>query len=102
MKGGSGSFSVKGGSRSFSDASSYVLETTDSDPFNSLLGKMTSEDEESSSSEDDSHASSAVNDEEEGEAYGADTEKENAIANNNLASPSTYLPFKSSNLIFKL
>jgi len=93
---------VKGGSGSFSDASSYVSETTDSDPFNSLLGKMASEDEQSSCSEDDSHASSAVDDEEEeGEAYDADdsAEKENANANNNLVSPLAHLPFKSSTLV---
>ena len=40
------------GSR-FSDASSDVSETTESDPFNSLLGKMLSEDEPSSSSEEE-------------------------------------------------
>jgi len=74
--------SVKAGS--MSDASSYFSETTDCDPFNSLLGKMTSEDEESSSSEE----------EKEGDMY---TEREEN--SDDAKSPSAHLPFKSTILV---
>jgi len=91
--------SVKAGG-SFSDASSYVSETTDCDPFNSLLGKMTSEDEESSS-DDGSQVSSDQGEEREG-AYGEEdgSDKENnADTNNNPSSSSAHLPFKITTLV---
>jgi len=79
--------SVKAGGSSVSDASSYVSETTYCDPFNSLLGTMTGEDEESSSSEE----------EEEGEAYtDRGQDKENR---DDAMSPSAHLPFKSTTLV---
>jgi hypothetical protein len=43
------SIKMGGGGSSFSDASSYVSETTECDPFNTLLGKMTSSEDEQSS-----------------------------------------------------
>jgi len=83
------------GSGSVSDASSYVSETTDSDPFSSLLGRMTSEDEESRSSEDDSH-----NSEDEGGKYENDDNLDKENANSNYRAPlSANLPFKSSTLV---
>ena len=68
-----------------SDASSYVSESTDCDPFNSLLGKMMS-DEESSSSEDEEEEihTKVVRGEENSE---------------NVASPSAHLPFKATTLV---
>jgi hypothetical protein len=73
------------GSSTISDAASYVSETTDCDPFNSLLGKMMS-DEESSSSED----------EEEEVHKEVFQDKENS---ENVASPSAHLPFKATTLV---
>ena len=67
-----------------SDAS-YASETTDCDPFNSLLGKMSSEDDDSSSSED----------EEGGEEQRGDSDKEDIHSPSN----STLLPFKVSALV---
>jgi hypothetical protein len=67
-----------------SDAS-YVSETTDCDPFSSLLGKLSSDDDDSSASEDD---------EEGGEEQRDDSDKEN------MNSPSNHLlPFKVSTLV---
>ena len=79
--------SFKAGGISVSDASSYVSETTYCDPFNSLLGKMTGEDEESSSSEED----------EEGEVY-TDRDQDKSTSDDAM-SPSTHLPFKSTTLV---
>ena len=67
-----------------SDAS-YVSEATDCDPFNSLLGKMSSDDDDSSSSEG----------EEGGEEQRGDSDKENMHSPSN----STLLPFKVSTLV---
>ena len=78
-----------GGSSILSDASSYVSETTECDPFNTLLGKMTS------TSDDDEQSSANV----------CEYEKENnadasSSSNNSVPSPTArLLPFKSSTLV---
>jgi len=79
---------VGGGSSRFSDASSHASETTDCDPFNTLLGKM------SSSSEDEEHSCSGVSHE----------DKENnadaSSSNNSEPSPAArLLPFKSTTFV---
>jgi len=64
--------------------SSYVSETTDYDPFNSLLGKLTSDDDDNSSSSEENEG---------GEEQRGESDKEN------MHSPSKHLPFKVSTLV---
>lgn len=83
---------------SISDASSYVSETTDCDPFNSLLGKMPSEDEESSIDDDESQVYSGEEQEGRNDDDG-DSEKENNQVMPSSSSTSAHLPFKPSTLV---
>lgn len=86
---------VDRGSVPFSDTSSCVSETTDSDPFNCLLGKMSSEDEESSSSEEENSLSGKHDDGEVGKCTD-DGAGEIIGADNAFAPPSAHLPFKAA------
>ncbi|EED86104.1 predicted protein [Thalassiosira pseudonana CCMP1335] len=79
------------GSSPSSDASSYVSESTECDPFNSLLGKMSIEEVDS----DD------VVSPEKSIAINATKDKENADANNIALSSDRLLTFKSESSLVK-
>jgi len=75
------SIKMGGCGSSFSDASSYVSETTECDPFNTLLGKMTS-------SEDEQLSAASVS---------AEDKENNTVASTSPAD--RILPFKSTTFV---
>ncbi|KAL7553125.1 hypothetical protein ACHAWF_017024 [Thalassiosira exigua] len=77
--------------RSISSASSYRSETTDCDPFSSILGKMSNEDDESSSGDEED-----VGGRDEDEGRGPEKENSsNVVAPSPSAAAAARLPFKS-------